>query len=106
MIDGDITRRRHGGNVESGEAADSIAPDKARMRSQVVAFVTARGAVGATSDEVEIGLGMRHQTASARITEAKALGLLAATGRRRPTRSGRSAAVLVAVESTVDLGAA
>lgn len=93
----DITAGRHGGNAESAEANDSIAAVKPTLRKRVVEYVRSRGTDGATSDEIEVALGMRHQTASARITEAKQLGLLEKTGTRRPTRSGHSAAVLVAV---------
>lgn len=93
----DITAGRHGGNTESAEANDSIADIKPTLRKRVVEYVRSRGTDGATSDEIEIALDMRHQTASARITEAKQLGLLTKTDQRRPTRSGHSAAVLVAV---------
>lgn len=94
----DITAGRHGGNPESAEASASIDPDKARLRRLVVAYVRTCGEAGATCDEVEEALGLAHQTASARITEAKALGELRRTDDRRPTRSGRNAAVLVAIE--------
>lgn len=94
----DITAGRHGGNPESAAANDSISPDKARLRRLVLTFIRHRGLVGATSDEVEISLRLSHQTVSARISELKASGELRDTGRRRPTRSGRGAAVLIAVD--------
>lgn len=98
----DITRRFHGGNAESNAAHRSIVKDKATLTRRVVAFVRARGQRGATSDEVEVALGLPHQTVSARITEAKAAGELVMSGDRRPTRSGRNAAVLVAAESVAE----
>ncbi len=93
----DITRNFHGGNPESNDAHRSIVTSKSVLRRRVVAYVRERGELGATSDEIEVALGISHQTVSARITEAKAGGELVKNGMRRLTRSGRSAAVLVAV---------
>lgn len=89
----DITESRHGGNQESVDANYSIEDKKAKLRSMVLAYVKAQG--GATSDEVEQGLGLSHQTVSARMTELKVMGLLQPSGVKRPTRSGRKAMVLV-----------
>ncbi len=102
----DITRHFHGGNAESVAAHASIVPTKAALRARVVEYVRSRGEHGATVDEIELGLGLSHQTASARATEAKAGGELVTSGVRRPTRSGRSAAVLVVapVESLAAAG--
>ncbi len=91
---GDPTRGFHGGNAESNAAHASL-PNKAALRERIVIWIGKRGARGATGDEVEIASGLPHQTVSARITEAKHLGLIAPNGERRPTRSGRNAAVLV-----------
>ncbi len=92
----DITRNYHGGNPESTAAHRSIVPAKETLLRRVVGFVRGRGERGATSDEIEVELGLPHQTVSARITEAKASGALVLSGARRLTRSGRRAAVLVA----------
>lgn len=96
MTTHDITARLHGGNAESVAANESIEPDKARMRQAVLRYIESRGLVGATCDEVEHALRMRHQTASARITELRKAKQVLATERRRPTWSGRTAAVYVA----------
>jgi hypothetical protein len=48
---------------------------------------------GATCDEVEIALRLRHQTASARIRDLVLDGLLFDSGVRRETRSGAKARV-------------
>lgn len=93
----DITDNYHQGNEYSVLANESVREIKVRLRSMVVSFVSEQGEYGATSDEVEQALGMPHQTASARLTEAKALGMVEDSGRKRKTRSGRNAAVLVAV---------
>lgn len=94
----DVTAGHHRGNPESVAAHDSVTVHKARLRRTVINWVARRGDIGATSDEVEGGLALPHQTVSARITEAKRTGELVDSGRRRPTRSGRSAAVYVAPE--------
>lgn len=94
----DITAGHHGGNPESTAANTSIHADKTRIRTQIVAHIRTHRGHGATCDEVERDLGLSHQTASARITEATALGLLTRSGARRLTRSGRNAAVHVAVD--------
>jgi hypothetical protein len=93
----DVTAAFHGGNPESVDADASIEQDKARLRRMVIDYVQSCGAFGATCAEVELALGLAHQTASPRVTEARALGLLTRTGERRPTRSGRHAAVYLAV---------
>lgn len=75
------------------EAERSI--DKAAIRQRVVDAIADQGRRGATSDEIEAVTGMPHQTVSARFVEARRLGLIVATGEKRPTRSGRRAAVYV-----------
>lgn len=94
----DPTANYHGGNPESTEAYASVASTTANLRRRVVSFIRMRGAFGATSDEIEAFSGVAHQTISARITEAKARGLLIDSGLRRKTRSGRTAAVLITPE--------
>lgn len=48
---------------------------------------------GATDDELEAYLQIRHQTLSARRRELVQKGYIEASGKRRKTRSGRSATV-------------
>lgn len=91
----DPTAAHHGGNAESAAAYESIAEDAPRLRRAVLIWTQRRGWWGTTSDEAEQGLGLSHQTVSARITEAKRIGALVDSGRRRRTRSGRTAAVYV-----------
>lgn len=95
MSDPDITAGYHRGNPESVEADASISEQKGRLRRRVAGWIRDRGDIGATCEEVERGLDMAHQTASARITELKKTGELLVTDRRRPTGSGRNAAVYV-----------
>lgn len=80
---------------ESREAEKTL--DKEALKARVLHFIKDRGKKGITCDELESRLKMRHQTASARVTELKKEGLVIAIG-RRPTRSGRMAAVLCAQE--------
>lgn len=91
----DPTARYHGGNRESVEAWKSVRDHVGTTRLWVVRYVHKQYARGATCDEIETVLGLSHQTASARVTEAKARGEIVPNGKRRPTRTGRQAAVYV-----------
>lgn len=73
------------------DAYRAISPHAPNMREQVFAFIQESG--GATCDEVEVALGMRHQTASARLNELANAGRVYASDVRRATRSGMDAAV-------------
>ncbi len=74
-------------------AARSVTESADQMRSRVL--VAIREAGGATCDEVEVSLEMKHQTASARIRELQLEGRVRDSGTRRKTRSGRPAVVWV-----------
>jgi len=76
-------------------AYDSILPHASRLAQDVFARIADAGSHGATCDELECILDMRHQTCSARIRELKDKRVIRDSGRRRETRSGRYAAVLV-----------
>jgi hypothetical protein len=75
-------------------AGESMAGSAALIRSRVLAYIY--GHYGATCDECEVGLGLRHQTASARCTELCRMGLIVDSGITRKTRSGRAAVVWIA----------
>lgn len=64
---------------------------------RIYRYIARRTRKGATSDEVEQGLNMIHQSASARINELRDAGFIEESGRYRPTRSGRKANVFMAV---------
>ena len=66
------------------------------LRARVFAHVQEQGARGATCDEIEEALDLKHQTASARVRELALRGDLEDSGKRRDTRSGRKAVVWVA----------
>lgn len=79
----------------SREAAEAITPASGSLRRHVLALFQT-WPYGLTSDDVEVKLGLRHQTASARVRELVLLGFCRVTSQRRKTRSGRNAFVVVA----------
>lgn len=85
----DICAGYHGGNEFSTEAHESVAFDKKRQSRLILDFLRDRNAI---CEEVEHALGMKHQTASARISELKKAGLIVPVGRGNTT-SGRTAAI-------------
>lgn len=88
----------------SQEAAESIAPSAAAIRTRIYQMLLAKPM---TCDEIEVALDLRHQTAAARLWELEGNGkqsdgqprlkLVYKTDDRRKTRSGRSARVYRAV---------
>lgn len=84
------------GSDTSEFAARSVEGSAATLRAKVHLHVQAKGTDGATCDEIERELGLRHQTASARMRELEIRKLLKKTENRRRTQSGRYAAVYVA----------
>jgi len=69
------------------------------MSARVFDYIKRQGVLGATDDEIEVALTMRHQTVSARRRELVQASIVVAdtygTGRRE-TRSGATATVWVA----------
>lgn len=86
------------GSATSREAAESIEPALAHLEQVVLNAVRAAGPAGLTCDQCEIATELAHQTCSARFRGLEQRGILKRTEVRRPTRSGRSAYVYVAVE--------
>jgi predicted transcriptional regulator len=91
----DPTAAFHGGDPFSVAAHERIRESKEVIREAIFRLI-AQASEGMTCDEVEVATGRSHQTVSARITELKQQGRLTSGG-RRPTRTGSSAAVHVAV---------
>lgn len=83
------------GSETSVAAASAIEKHVHRLRNQVLDAFREAGALGLTSNEVELKLGMRQSTASARVRELNLLGWLEEVGKRK-TRSGRMAKVFTA----------
>ena len=87
------------GSDTSEAAADSLSDgDLSRIRKLILSWVRACPR-GSTCDEIEAALGLRHQTASARIRELVLTGYLVDSGQRRLTRARRSARVYMATET-------
>jgi hypothetical protein len=64
----------------------------------VALWVRARGALGATVDEVEHEMPMPHQTAGPRVSDLHRAGTLVLSGKTRKTRRGKQARVFVHVD--------
>lgn len=75
------------------EAAESIQLSAETLRAQALAYIRARGADGATDDEVQHAMNMNGSTERPRRCELVARGLIRDSGRVRKTRSGRAAIV-------------
>lgn len=86
------------GSDTSKEAAESVVSSAAAMRLKVKAYVGRHGTTGATCDEAECALSMRHQTASARLRELELATEIIKLDDKRKTRSGRNAHVYVLPE--------
>ncbi len=87
------TTPRVAGSDTSALAGDSVLGSARSKRRAVYDHICATG--GATDDEVEVALDMRHQTASARRRELVLSGAVHDSGERRNTRSGCAATVWV-----------
>ena len=79
-------------SVESRDAMDGSHKSN-RWKQIIFENVCLSGTHGMTCDEIEVKLGVRHQTASCFISVLKASGAIVATGATRPARSGRNVTV-------------
>jgi len=87
-------------SATSKSAAKKMRKHAPVQREHILAYIVGQGARGATAEEVAIALGLRSQSAGPRVKELREAGEIIDTGRTRPTTSGRSAAVYVAVEDS------
>ena len=76
-------------------AADSIAPLASSIRARVLSVIADAGAGGAIGDDVADHLDLLVYQVRARISELRAAGLIADSGRRRIGASGRPGVVWV-----------
>jgi hypothetical protein len=83
------------GVITSDMAAAQIVPASGQIRGYIYDYITSRGPLGATSQEVETALGIVAQTVTPRVLELRKMGLVYPSGEFRPTRSGRKAQVWV-----------
>lgn len=93
----------------SREAYERVLPTTQTARLAIARYIDDQRSDGATCDEVEVALNMRHQSCSARITELRKSDAIKSIG-KRPTRTGSNAAVYVTprfarkVQKGLDLG--
>lgn len=85
------------GSPTSRAAARSMKRVAPQQRGVVLEWVRQQGRFGTTCDEIEAQFVMRHQSAAARLWELERMGKVRKTAQRRETRSGRNAAVYVAI---------
>lgn len=87
----------HSDQETSLDAATSMKPIVDTLQDRVLAYIVNQGAAGATDDEIEQALQLRHQTASARRRELVLMRppRILHDGTRRRTRSGRAAKVWI-----------
>ncbi len=81
------------GVITSDLAAAQIEPVSGCLRQIIYDHIVSRGPLGATSQAIEIALGIPAQTVTPRVKELRTLGLVWNSGMFRPTRSGRKAIV-------------
>lgn len=84
------------GSDTSKAAAKSVNSNAWRLK---VEECMRRAHDGTIDDELEVLLGMRHQSASPRRRELEMMHRVIGTGRKRKTRSGRSAQVYVHIDN-------
>ena len=83
------------GSSTSKAAAESVQSSASSLRLWIRLYIEGQEGRGATCDEIEVALGLRHQTASARIRELVQKGNLMDSGKIRVTRARRNAVVWV-----------
>ena len=86
----------HSGGDTSREAAGTVRADAGRLRQAVLAFILGRGADGATDAEIQAALSLAGDTERPRRWELQRASLIADSGQRRRTRTGRKAVVWIA----------
>jgi predicted ArsR family transcriptional regulator len=79
-------------SVLSRDALDATHKSN-RYRQMIYEQICLQGTNGMTCDEIEVRLGIRHQTASCFISVLKDKGMIVASGQTRPARSGRNVTV-------------
>jgi predicted ArsR family transcriptional regulator len=90
-------RLPHNRTPTSRAAADQIEPVSGKARATVLEYLRSRDKEGATADEIEEGTGISGNTVRPRVFELRQMGLVEDSKTTRPTRSGRRAAVWVAI---------
>lgn len=79
----------------SREARRANAARAPAQRQAILDYIRLQGLDGATTDEVEVALGLSHQTASARMRDLKVSEDIESLGEVRKTRTGCRAIVWI-----------
>ncbi|MEO1584199.1 MAG: hypothetical protein AAFR96_06465 [Planctomycetota bacterium] len=95
---------RHAPHGTSEVAARMIRHRAPGQRARVLAAIRAAGSEGLTDDEGERQTGLKPQSYTPRRNELAKAGLIRDTGTRRPTESGRPAAVWVTTDDGEQAG--
>jgi hypothetical protein len=82
-----------------------IGPDRQSLKAEIHLHLLARRERGATCEELEFGMRLRHQTCSARLYELAKEGKIVDSGERRINISGYGAIVWVAVRPEEQIAA-
>ena len=80
----------------SRAAAASVRSSAASIRARVLEYLQRQGPKGATDDEVQRALNLPGSTQRPRRVELIRDGMVRDSGRKRPTSTGRAAAVFTA----------
>ena len=92
-------RPPHSGGPTSRAAAVSKAPTAAQQRTRVLLWISGRGELGATAEEIQEGLGLSGDSVRPRLWELRGNAghdrVVEDSGSHRPTRAGRAAVVWV-----------
>ena len=83
----------HNGTQTSKDAAASIKPRVHTLRAKVLAYAASRGALGFTTEEACLDLGMSGDTCRPRVCELRETDCIEDSGTTRKTLSGRNAVV-------------
>lgn len=86
----------------SRQAAIKGIPRAGTARRRVLDYITAQGPLGATDDEVQLGLHMNPSTQRPRRIELERAELIKKIDATRPTRWGQQAAVYVREKEETD----
>jgi len=97
----EIPEPRYAPHVRGSETSKAAAASQTAQRlagdeERIYNLIAAAGTHGVTCDEVEERTGLSHQTASARVRGLKLKNRIEPSGKKRETRRGCKADVLVA----------
>lgn len=99
----DITRNYHRGSYNSEQANAAIQPQKKSLCDQIESYIESCGKTGATCQEAERDLGIKHQTCSARFTELRKAQRIYWNGLKRALPGSQPASAFVTIRGQLGL---